>query len=235
MARKEKERVFRFKQFQVCHSASPMKVGVDGVLLGAWARLPRQGRVLDVGTGCGLIALMAAQRSDCSITGIDIDSGAVGEAASNFEASPWAGRLQAVMADFDSTAGRWDAIVSNPPFFDAGPVEESARMAARHVGALSPAILVNHAPQLLTSEGTLSLIAPAETLPALEEEARRVGLTTSRVAFVSTVVGQPPKRVLCEFSTTPGQKEIQNIAIEVSPGVFTAEYIDLTRDFYLRF
>lgn len=230
-----KERVFRFKQFQVCHSVSPMKVGVDGVLLGAWARIPEQGDVLDVGTGCGLIALMAAQRGGCRITGIDIDAGAVGEASYNFEASPWAHRLRALQADFISLTGKWDSIVSNPPFFDAGPVEDSARMAARHVGTLSPSILVERAPQMLCESGTISLIAPYDALPVLKEKASQVGLTLSRVAFISTVVGQPPKRVLCEFSMVLCQPEIRHFAVEVSPGIFTSEYVTLTRDFYLKF
>lgn len=235
MAAKEKERVFRFKQFQVRHSVSPMKVGVDGVLLGAWARVPEHGDVLDVGTGCGLIALMAAQRSQCRITGIDIDAGAVEEAATNFDASPWVGRLWAKDADFLSVTGKWDSIISNPPFFDAGPVEKSARMVARHVGTLSPLSLVGRAPEILSESGTLSLIAPCDMFPSLEAAARRSGMTPARVAFVSTVEGQAPKRVLCEFSKKSCPKEESHFAIEASPGAFTEAYIALTRDFYLRF
>lgn len=235
MAVKEKERIFRFKQFQVCHSVSPMKVGVDGVLLGAWARIPEQGNVLDVGTGCGLIALMAAQRSRCRITGIDIDAGAVGEASYNFEVSPWAHRLKAVQADFISLTGKWDSIVSNPPFFDAGPVEDSARMTARHVGSLSPSVLISRAPEILCDSGTISFIAPSDALPILEEKASQAGMNLSRVAFVSTVEGQPPKRVMCEFRMVLCQPEIRHIAVEVSPGFFTNEYMTLTRDFYLKF
>ncbi len=235
MAAKEKERVFRFKQFEVRHSLSPMKVGVDGVILGAWARVPEEGDLLDAGTGCGLIALMAAQRSNCCITGIDIDSGAVEEAESNFHASSWADRLKALQADFSSIEGKWDCIISNPPFFDAGQVVDSARMAARHVGSLSPLNLVAKAPELLNEGGTLSLIAPCDALQAMKEQAQKGGLNLSRVAFVSTVAGQQPKRVLCEFSRNAEEASATCFAIETSPGLFTDEYISLTRDFYLRF
>ncbi len=235
MAGKAKERIFRFKQFQVRHSASPMKVGVDGVLLGAWARLPDTGDVLDVGTGCGLIALMAAQRCGCRIVGIDIDEGAVEEANANYMTSPWSDRLRAEKTDFLSVEGKWDSIVSNPPFFDAGPVEDSARMAARHVGSLSPLSLIRHAPLLLREHGTLSLIAPYESLAAMKDMASRSGVCLTRVAYVSTVASQSPKRVLCEFSLTSGLTEESNLAVETAPGVYTDGYIALTRDFYLRF
>lgn len=230
-----KERVFRFKHFEVKHSASPMKVGVDGVLLGAWAKVPERGTVLDAGTGCGLIALMIAQRCRCDIVGIDIDSNAIEEASFNFKKSPWNNRLQALNADFSTIAGQWNSIVSNPPFFDSGKVEQSPRMMARHVGSLSPANILERAPHILSECGIISLIAPYDMLEILKRRAAKFGLSLSRLLCVSTVTGQSPKRVLCEFSRTFCEREVGYISIEKSPGCFTEEYISLTRDFYLRF
>ena len=115
-----REKIFRFKQFGVLNDKTAMKVGTDGVLLGAWCDVAGARRVLDVGTGCGLIALMVAQRNKgAAVTAIDIDDEAVGEARINIARSPWSDRVEALCVDFNDFAAQepYDLIVSNPPFF----------------------------------------------------------------------------------------------------------------------
>ena len=138
---------FTFKQFHIDHSRCAMKVGTDGVLIGAWCRLPSSGRILDIGTGTGLIAVMAAQRaSGCTVTGIDIDAECVAQARDNAASSPWGGRIgieQCALQEFFPTH-RFDAIVSNPPYFEESLLPPDARRtAARHTRSLTYAELVD--------------------------------------------------------------------------------------------
>ena len=145
-----KERLFRFKRFAVSHSQSAIPVGMDGVLIGAWCSVSQALRVLDAGTGCGLIALMCAQRSaEARITAIDIHPPSVEEAVYNFTTSPWARRLEARLIPFAEFAEKgFDLIVSNPPFFHAGvsPTLSDARLRARHSGAFGPEALRDASP-----------------------------------------------------------------------------------------
>ena len=135
------EHLFRFKQFTIQHQRSSMKVGTDAVLLGAWCELDGARRVLDVGTGCGVIALMVAQRTtEADIWAIDIDSASVDEARENFLHSPWSDRLQVRQEDFNNLADAdgFDLIVTNPPYYNENVLPPDAvRSAARHTHALS--------------------------------------------------------------------------------------------------
>ncbi|MBR4213100.1 MAG: methyltransferase [Bacteroidales bacterium] len=245
---------FQFKQFSVKQDAAAMKVGTDGVLLGAWVSLRGNERMaLDVGTGTGLIALMLAQRSaSLSIVGIDIDSAAAEEAAANFADSPWADRLKALpvrLQDYVSeavshgvanefvhgvsggetpVARRFDLIVSNPPFFKASlKAPEARRRAARHDDTLPPAELIAAARQLLSPAGRLAVIYPPEEARAFVLEAEAAGLYLTRLTRVISVAGQPPKRHLLEFSRTAGMPRFDDLVIG------SAEYRNLTGDFYL--
>ena len=224
-----------------------MKVGTDGVLLGAWATvLPEDRLALDVGTGTGVIALMLAQRMAASagrpgvaaegpgrgaagILGIDIDEAAVGEAAANFAASPWADRLTARAVSLQEFSGsEFDLIVSNPPFFSASlKAPDAQRRAARHNDTLPPADLIQAACRLLSPSGRLSVIYPPEEARAFVMESESDGLYLSRLTRVISVAGQPPKRHLMEFSRTPAQPLFTDLVIG-SP-----EYRSLTGDFYL--
>ena len=224
-----------------------MKVGTDGVLLGAWATvLPEDRLALDVGTGTGVIALMLAQRMAASagrlgvaaegpgrgvagILGIDIDEAAVGEAAANFAASPWADRLTARAESLQVFSGsEFDLIVSNPPFFSASlKAPDAQRRAARHNDTLPPMELIAAARRLLSLSGRLSVIYPPEEARSFVMEAESAGLYLSRLTRVISVAGQPPKRHLMEFSRTPAQPLFTDLVIG-SP-----EYRSLTGDFYL--
>lgn len=236
-----RERVFRFKHFNVIHERSAMKVGTDGVLLGAWCRVGGVRRVLDVGTGCGVIAMMIAQRSSASaVDAIDIDSLSVEEASCNFAVSPWAERLKAMEIDFSDLGseltGAYDLIVSNPPFFVEDVVSPDARRSsARHTGSLSIPILLGNANRLLNAEGTLAIITPTTIEALVRREALISGLGVTRLTRVVPVEGAKPKRLLWEM--TKANETIMNedtLIIKMSNGNFSEKYIELTHDFYLK-
>ena len=195
-----REKVFRFKQFAVKNDRTAMKVGTDGVLLGAWCPVDGAQRVLDVGTGCGVIALMIAQRNSlATIDAIDIDHDSIEEAAYNFMNSPWPERLTAIEGDFNGldTGQRYDLIVSNPPFFTNGvlPTGE-ARTTARHTGALTYRQLIDGAMRLMTDGGSLALISPTDAEGDIIEAATFASLPVHQRVRVIPVEGAAPKRTL---------------------------------------
>lgn len=239
-----KERLFRFKQFSVSHSVSAMKVGVDGVLIGAWAAVGESRVILDAGAGCGLIALMCAQRNpSAAVDAVEIEPGAAGEARSNFAASPWPERLRLIEDDIMNLPQtvKYDHVVSNPPFFEAGVNEiNTGRELARHAADFSPSALVKLAPSILSPSGRLSLILPAENFDALQHVADSAGLLLSRLCRVRGHANAPLKRVMVEFTlpdseSMPLNPEITELTLETSPGNPTPEYRALCRDFYLKF
>jgi tRNA1Val (adenine37-N6)-methyltransferase len=171
---------FRFKQFQLTDAHSAMKVGMDAVLLGSWLQTRNYQKVLDVGCGSGLIALMMAQRfASARITGIDIHEGSIRDAAYNFEHSPWANRLHAVHRDFKefNTPDSFDLIISNPPFFNASllPPEEN-RAEARHDISLPLEDLIRYSRQLLDDNGIFALVYPFDREQQLLDIAAKSGL-----------------------------------------------------------
>lgn len=240
-----KERLFRFKKFSVKHEKSAMKVGVDGVLIGAWAS-PEGIEMLDVGTGCGLIALMLAQRNVMArIDAIDIDTASVEEAIENVTSSPWADRINVYTCSFDKLdsldiAKKYDLIVSNPPFFDSGIDKPStSREKARHQGELSPKILVSKGRRLLNSGGRLALISPIEMKDPLLTAGEESGLSPRRICYIKDNVNSKTKRVMIEYSIEEGsEKELPEeemlIMFDLS-GNPTQKYRNLCKDFYLRF
>ena len=236
-----RERVFRFKQFAVRHERAAMKLGTDGVLLGAWAEVASARRVLDVGTGCGVIALMVAQRNrQAIIDAIDIDVDGVEESSQNFAASSWADRLRAVVADVNdyAPAERYDHIVSNPPYFDNGVLPpEVARRDARHTTTLTYDNLLYNARRLLTTGGMLSIITPADAHGSVVAAAAFHSMRIVRLTQVVPVAGHPAKRLLWQLvaGCNGGDIATDTLVIESEPGVFTDEYRRLTADFYLKF
>ncbi len=234
-----RQRVFKFKHFDVLNDKTAMKVGTDGVLLGAWCDVAGARRVLDVGTGCGVIALMVAQRnSEATILGIDIDAAGVQEAAYNFAHSPWSDRLEARLEDFNRyTAGEpLDLIVSNPPFFTNGVMPpEQARMNARHTSTLNYATLISKSRQLLSPAGILSMITPCDAHQEIVEQCAFNSLNIKRLTSVIAVDGAKPKRELWEITPARCDMAVGEIVIEKSPLQYTQEYRDLCHDFYLKF
>lgn len=232
--------MFRFKHFEIDDSHSAMKIGTDGVLLGAWARVDGCGSVLDVGTGTGLIALMVAQRSaQAAITAIDIDAAAASEARHNADGSLWGDRIVTLHADIRSfsSSQRFDHIVSNPPYFiDSMLSPDAARSMARHTTTLSFEELVDAAERLLCDGGRLSVVLPVDGAARF----RRVAfgrLWLSRQCDVYSREGELPRRVLMEFvrTTEPLMPRCNTLAIYEANGGYTEKYRRLTEDFYLSF
>lgn len=229
---------FAFKQFTVRHDRCAMKVGTDGVLLGAWTDLSHSRRILDIGTGTGLIALMLAQRCmDARITAIDLDSAAVEQAQENIQASPWKDRIEALQQDICTyhPNGTFDTIVSNPPYFiDSLKCPDGQRSTARHTDTLDADRLIGKVSELLTSDGRFSIILPAEQTEDLIRVAGEKGLHPSRQTWVITRPGLSPKRILMEFRKIPVMLQPDELVIELERHVYSEEYIALTKEFYLK-
>lgn len=239
---------FRFKQFTVWHDRCAMKVGTDGVLLGAWCGLPRVNgecvRVLDIGTGSGLIALMLAQRLEkdrqqFKIYAIDIEQNAVEQSNINFEQSPWASHLSANNCSLQELVddGGYDLIVSNPPYFQNSLKNpDKGRATARHTDSLSYAELLAHAKRLLKNDGTLSLILPAAAESEILELAKINQLDPTHITYVHSKEGKPTKRILVSMKadSITDQELINNhLYIESATSPRSEEYKELTKDFYL--
>ena len=216
-----------------------MKVGTDGVLLGAWAS--GGSRILDVGTGTGVIALMLAQRHpQARVTAIDIDEGAVRQALHNVAQSPFSDRIKVLQESVQEHAGQsgnsgnagqsglYDAIVSNPPFFiDSLQAPDRQRNMARHAETLTYAQLMQAAWRLLADNGELSVVVPFDYRRRMEDEATFVGFFPSRVCAVRTAAHKPVKRFLLAFRKHPCPCE----RTEMTLG--DEAYTLLTQDFYL--
>lgn len=234
-------REFHFKQFTIRHQTSAMKVGTDGVLLGAWAKVSDSRNILDVGTGSGLIALMLAQRSHAHIHAIDIAPESCLEATENILHSPWPERVQvnniSLQAYYPANNMRYDTIVSNPPYFQQSlPSPDTARTLARHDGSMTLEELFRHSARLLLPHGQLSVILPAETDTIAHSLARRNGLHPVRITYVKPNIYLPPKRMIAEYRTAPCQFSPEVILIETSQRhSYSEAYKTLTRDFYLKF
>ena len=229
---------FRFKQFAVEQDDVAMKVGTDGVLLGAWAACDGAKRILDIGTGTGVIALMLAQRNpEAQIQAVEIDETATRRARSNFDMSPWAERLEVeccAVQEFNP-AEKFDLIISNPPYFvDSLLPPDAKRSTARHTHDLSFEELDKAACQLLANEGKFALILPTTEF---EKYLAITQLSLVRRCDVHPIEGGEVKRVMAEFAKQKvGETILENISIERGRrGDYTEEYRTLTKDFYLKF
>ena len=219
--------MFRFRQFTIEQELCAMKVGTDGVLLGAWSQ--GGSRILDIGTGTGVVALMMAQRFPAAhVTAIDIDDGAVRQAAANVAQSPFDLRIKVTQASLQEHKGLYEAIVCNPPFFiDSMQAPDRQRNMARHATTLTYAELMQHAWRLLSDDGELSVVVPFDYRKRMEDEATFVGFFPSRVCAVSTSERKPAKRYLLAFRKHPCLCEQQHLTIG------SDAYRALTGDFYL--
>lgn len=229
--------MFRFKQFVVRHDRCAMKVGTDGVLLGAWSDVTDACRVLDVGTGTGLVALMIAQRSPAAITALEIDADAVSQAKENVADSPWMDMIEVVEQDFRTYASneKFDLIVSNPPYFvDSLLCPEEQRTLARHNGSLRYDELLSGVARLLSAKGRFCVVIPMAASDALLVMAADIGLYPSKQLIVITAPGKQPKRTLIEFVFDPevicDKKEL---LLEEKRHQYSPAYIELTREYYL--
>lgn len=230
---------FEFKQFTIHQECCAMKVGTDGTLLGAWASAPAGVcRILDIGTGTGLIALMMAQRyPEAEVIGIDIDGEAVSQAMTNVVDSPFASRVSIMQADIsDFSVEPFDAIVCNPPFFvDSLTCPDSSRTQARHTGSLSYKTLMRSVKRCLKDEGLFSVVIPVDYRSQLLSEAALAGLILSKECNIQTTPKKTPKRCLMEFRKQPVNHVVSTIeTLEIQPGQRSNWYHHLTKDFYLK-
>ncbi len=231
--------VFNFKKFAVVNERSAIKVNTDGVLLGAAMTIRDTDRtMLDVGTGTGTIALMAAQRSAALIDAIDVDEASAQEAGMNFMNSPWADRMKAHHASLEDFAAasymKYDLIFSNPPYFeDSLLAPEERRCNARHTIGLSYRELLEFAAERLTENGRFSIVLPADQESALTRYARMKGLHLFRIMRVRTVPRKAPGRIVAEFSRERCECPEDFVLTIQDEGKYTQEYLSLTHDFYL--
>lgn len=232
---------FQFKKFTVYHDKCAMKVGTDGVLLGAWATVAEKKKIIDVGTGSGLISLMLAQRSDSNaeIQAIDIDASACLQATENIKHSIFNECIQVQlisMREFANTTNeKFDLIVSNPPYFKdslLSPVHE--RNLARHHNSLTLETLLEDSLKLLADQGCLSLILPYDREEELTKLVGGYHLHFSRKTYIRPVMGADYKRILVEVSRQECVCKQDELTIEASRHQYTTEYIRLTKDFYLK-
>ena len=231
---------FQFKQFIVRHDLCAMKVGTDGVLLGAWAPFAVPKTILDVGTGSGLLALMVAQRYPTSaVTAIDIDGSAVAQATINVEASPFSNRISIEAASLQqftlsASPSSFDAIICNPPFFENSLLApELSRRTARHATELTLDDLVSCAARLLRPEGQFAVVMPSDALDHLRRLCFTVGLNLETLCHVKTTPTKAPKRTLSCWRKGHVEKSTESTLLLTLDGRRSPDYSALTADFYL--
>ena len=233
--------MFAFKQFKIYQDKTAMKVGTDGVLLGAWVDAAGVKKVLDVGTGTGLIALMTAQRNkEALIDAIDIDGDACEQAKENVKNSPWPERVKVFHSSLEEFARnkneRYDLIVCNPPYFiNSKKSKGKQRRLARHADELTPDDLFRFGFDLLSDKGKLGMIFPFENKEMLISAARNRRLFPVRILNVRHNSEKDFVRVLISFSKIgKGTVTEKDIAVETGRRhEYTKEFSELVREFYL--
>ncbi len=231
--------MFFFKQFKIEDNRCAMKVGTDGVLLGAWVDIAAANTVLDVGTGSGVIALMLAQRTstETQIDAIEIDKSSAGQAHENVQQSPWAKKMMVHHSSLQGfhSSKKYDLIVSNPPYFNNSlPPPERARAGARHTDTLPHHELLAHSKQLLAPTGRLAVILPFAEGKAFISMASITGLFCVRQCSFYSRQGKPQERWLLEFALEPRTIKTEKLLLFADDNNRSEDYKDLTRDFYLK-
>jgi tRNA1Val (adenine37-N6)-methyltransferase len=236
-----KSDTFYFKHFKVEDGRSTMKVGTDAVLLGVVASLKNAGKILEIGTGCGLIALILAQRSQARIDAIEIDEKSVIQADENAVNSPWKDRIDIIhssLQDFTKeTLKKYDLIISNPPFFSHSLRSPSVkRNISRHDDSLSFDDLIEGSLQLLLPDASLWIILPVKVSLGFVGKAQKSGLFVHYLVKIAHKTGSEYQRVIIQLKKIMPEKVVElTIAIKNEDDSFTEDYIELTRDFYIDF
>ncbi|WP_347173672.1 tRNA1(Val) (adenine(37)-N6)-methyltransferase [Polaribacter uvawellassae] len=235
---------FQFKKFTIHQDKTAMKVGTDAVLLGAWCSLKKlPNTILDIGAGTGIIALMFAQRSDAStIDAIEIDEDGYEQCVENFEQSDWADRLFCYNSSFEEFAKEmeaeeetYDLIVSNPPFYtDAFETNNESRNKARFTSSLTFDNLIKGVSKTLSESGEFSVIIPFKEEESFIQIAHQNNLFLNRVCHVKGTASSELKRSLLTFSFEKKELQKETLVIEKERHQYTDEYINLTKDFYLK-
>lgn len=232
---------FQCKKFYVAHDQCAMKVGTDGLLLGAFAPLPPpHSDILDIGAGCGLISLMLAQRTDAAnvIDAIELDPAAAEQAAVNVANSPWPNAVRLIKGDIltYSSSKRYRLIVSNPPFFQQSLLSTDVRRAqARHSDSLPFAALLHKATELLAQHGVFTLILPLSGAEQMLQLALAQGWFLLQRCDVHSLADKPVQRVLLSLGKVAQPTQYSCLVIQQADGSYTADYKALLRNFYLKF
>lgn len=225
---------FRFKQFTVQQGRCALKVGTDGVLLGAWTDHARAARILDVGTGTGLLALIAAQRNaDALIDAVELDPAAAAQARENAAASPWSHRIRVYQADirYWAAPARYDLVVCNPPFYKGhGTPHDRRTAAAKHEGTLNFEVVMRTLAEQGSAAVRASMILPFHRHGELLAIAAEHGFAPVRECAVRYMAHKPPKRMLVELARGGHAPVRSELAVHDGPGTFTTEYRRLLRD-----
>lgn len=232
---------FQFKEFTIQQDKTAMKVGTDGVLLGAWVQLkPEYFSVLDIGAGTGLIALMLAQKCNAEvIDAIELNEEAYEQTVENFEQSNWGDRLfcyHASLQEFtEEIDDEYDFIISNPPFYNSSYKEISEERAmARHTESLTYSELLMSTSVLLSENGSCAFIIPFSEEDRFIAIAKENKLFPTRITRVKGTENSIIKRSLLQFSFKESEIEISELIIEIERHIYTQDYIDLVKDFYLK-
>ncbi len=232
---------FKFKQFTINQEHCAMKVGTDGVLLGAYTDVKNATNILDIGTGSGLIALMLAQQTKSKITAIEIDEQASKQAKENVKNSKFKTRIKIInisLQNFTKTYDKhFDLIVSNPPYFqNSYKSNNNKRTTARHTTELSYNDLISNSEKLLSENGTVCIIIPKDEEQNLINIATKNNLFLTDILNIKPTPSKPSKRIIISFSRTKAQITKSELIIEdKGRHNYSDKYINLTKDFYLKF
>lgn len=230
---------FKFRKFTINQDKTAFKVGTDGVLLGACADLSGAARILDIGTGTGLVALMTAQRSGADIVAIEPDATSYLQALDNVRDSPWSDRIIVIKEKFQSyhaaEKNKFDLIITNPPFFrDSLKNPDPARSAARHTDSLSSDEILRGTIALLNDNGSLQLILPYVEGNLFIAEASLIGLYCNRIIKIKPNPSGNIIRLILKFERV--KKQLSEKFLTIETGIrhrYTEEYREITKDFYL--
>jgi tRNA1Val (adenine37-N6)-methyltransferase len=234
--------MFHFKKFSIDDSTAAMKIGTDAVLLGAWVPGGNETRILDIGTGTGILALMMAQRNNkTEIDAVEIDYHAANLAYKNVQLSPWPEQVHIVnmpVQEFSiKEKNKYSLIISNPPFFtDSLKAPDKARSIARHNDTLPVRDLLKATSQLLTEKGRAAFIFPADAYEKWTSEASVLALYPTVVTRLKSSQNHQPHRILVVFARDKESEISENeLSIYISKNVYSPEYRELTKEFYLNF
>ena len=225
---------FRFQQFSIQQSKDVFRVGTDGVLLGAMCNVKNAKKILEIGTGTGLISLMLAQRNvSAKISAIDINENAVKLASENFRNSIFNENLKVELKDFKNfeTNENFDLVVCNPPFFEENASAKD--VLARQQVELNFRNLVEKSTEIITKKGILSIILPFEAATDVKSLAEEFNLYLVREINIYGIEGGNLKRNILEFSLAQKPLEISDFVIEKSPREYSDQYLELTKDFHV--
>jgi tRNA1Val (adenine37-N6)-methyltransferase len=234
--------LFHFKKFSIDDSKAAMKIGTDAVLLGAWAPCKNETRILDIGTGTGILALMMAQRNHkTEIDAVEIEDDAAELARQNVKLSPWHDRVRvsnSLIQEFSAlNPNKYSLVICNPPFFtDSLKAPDASRNTARHNDLLPVRDLLICTSRLLTGKGNAAFIIPADAFANWQPEAKKLNLFPKNLTWVRSSPDHAPHRVMVLFSREHQPEIIENeMCIYMSKNIYSQEYRELTSDFYLKF